>query len=81
MIALDLKLRERGVRTIALGGVATQLGVESTARQAWELGCELIIVRDATSSIAPEAHDNSTRRIFPRIARITDSNGLAFSGA
>ena len=25
---LDLRLRERGVRTIALGGVATQFGVE-----------------------------------------------------
>ena len=79
--ALDLKLRERGVRTIALGGVATQFGVESTARQASELGYELIIVKDATSSIAPEAHDNSMRRIFPRIARIADSDGLAFSGA
>jgi nicotinamidase-related amidase len=78
---LDLKLRERGVRTIALGGVAPQFGVESTARQAWELGYELIVVKDATSSITPEAHDNSMRRIFPRIARITDSDGLAFSGA
>ncbi len=77
---LDLKLRERGVRTVALGGVATQFGVESTARQAWELGYELIILKDATTSIAPEAHDNSMRRIFPRIARITESDALAFSG-
>jgi nicotinamidase-related amidase len=78
---LDLKLRERGVRTIALGGVATQFGVESTARQAWDLGYELIIVTDATTSIAPEAHDNSMRRIFPRLARVTESDALAFSGA
>jgi nicotinamidase-related amidase len=78
---LDLKLRERGVRTIALGGVATQFGVESTARQAWELGYELVIVKDVTTSIAPEAHDNSIRRIFPRIARIADSAALALSAA
>ena len=78
---LDLRLRERGVRTIALGGVATQFGVESTARQAWELGYELVIVRDATTSIALEAHDNSMRRIFPRIARLTDSTALALSPA
>jgi len=76
---LDLKLRERGVRTIALGGVATQFGVESTARQAWELGYELVIVSDATTSIAPEAHDNSMRRILPRIARIVASDAIAFS--
>jgi nicotinamidase-related amidase len=74
---LDRKLRERGVRTIALGG---EFGVESTARQAWELGYELVIVRDATTSLALESHQHSMRRIFPRIARITDSDALAFSG-
>jgi nicotinamidase-related amidase len=76
---LDRELRRRGVRTIVLGGVATQFGVESTARQAWELGYELVIVTDATTSIAIEAHDNSMRRIFPRIARVTDSGALAFA--
>jgi nicotinamidase-related amidase len=76
---LDRELRKRGVRTIVLGGVATQFGVESTARQAWELGYELLILRDATTSIAIEAHDNSMRRIFPRIARVTDSDALAFA--
>jgi nicotinamidase-related amidase len=75
---LDGDLRKRGVRTIVLGGVATQFGVESTARQAWELGYELVIVKDATSSLAIEAHDNSMRRIFPRIARLADSDDLAF---
>jgi nicotinamidase-related amidase len=77
---LDRELRKRGVRTIVLGGVATQFGVESTARQAWELGYELVIVKDATTSIAIEAHDNSMQRIFPRIARVTDSSALAFGG-
>jgi nicotinamidase-related amidase len=78
---LDLKLRQRGVRTIVLAGVATQFGVESTARQAWELGYELVVVTDATTSIALESHENSMRRIFPRIARLADSDALAFSGA
>jgi nicotinamidase-related amidase len=77
---LDRKLRDRGVRTVALGGVATEFGVESTARQAWELGYELVIVRDATTSLVLESHQHSMRRIFPRIARITDSDALAFSG-
>jgi nicotinamidase-related amidase len=78
---LDRELRKRGMRTIVLGGVATQFGVESTARQAWELGYALVIVRDATTSIAIEGHDNSMRRIFPRIARVTDSDALSFSSA
>ena len=78
---LDRTLRARGVRTIALGGVATQYGVESTARQAWELGYELVIVTDATTSVQLEAHDNSMRRIFPRIARLAASDALAFAPA
>src|ERR1700722_2197469 len=34
---LDLQLRRRGVRTIVLGGISTNIGVESTARAAYEL--------------------------------------------
>jgi nicotinamidase-related amidase len=75
---LDSELKHRGVSIIVLGGVATQFGVESTARQAWELGYELVIVKDATTSIAIEAHDNSMRHIFPRIARVAEGDALAF---
>jgi nicotinamidase-related amidase len=78
---LDSELRRRGIRTIVLGGVATQFGVESTARQAWELGYELVIVRDATTSVGIEPHERTMRHIFPRIARVTDSEALAFASA
>jgi nicotinamidase-related amidase len=78
---LDSELKRRGVRTIVLGGVATQFGVEATARQAWDLGYELVILKDATTGGAIEVHDNSMRRIFPRIARVTDSDALAFAHA
>lgn len=77
---LDHELRKSGVRTIVLGGVATEFGVEATARQAWELGYELVIARDATTSIMLESHQHSMRRIFPRIARVTESSALAFGG-
>ncbi len=78
---LDVELKRRGVRTIALGGVATQFGVESTARQAWELGYELVIVSDATTSTAAKPHDRTMRHIFPRIARVTDMSALSFPRA
>ena len=77
--ALDLELRRPGIRRIVLGGVATQFGVESTARQALGLGYELVIARDATASRSVESHECSMRRIFPRIARITDSSAVSFS--
>jgi nicotinamidase-related amidase len=74
---LDSELRRRGVSTIVLGGVATHIGVEATARQAWELGYELVIARDLTTSMGPEPHQASMRHIFPRLARITDTDALA----
>jgi nicotinamidase-related amidase len=70
---LDLQLRRRGIRTIVLGGVATQIGVESTARQAYERGYELILAADMTTSTLAEAHDMSMKHIMPRLARLLPS--------
>jgi nicotinamidase-related amidase len=77
---LDSELKRRAVGAIVLGGVATHIGVEATARQAWELGYELVIARDVTTSTAVEPHEGTMRHIFPRIARVTDSRVLAFGG-
>ncbi|WPP05805.1 hydrolase [Methylocella tundrae] len=78
---LDLQLRRRGVRTIVLGGVATNFGVESTARQAWEHGYEVVLVEDACAGISAELHDMAIRHIFPRIARVAQSRDITFAGA
>ena len=74
---LDLQLRRRGIRTIVLGGVATNMGVESTARQACELNYEVVIAKEATTSLAADLHEFAMTRIFPMIARVTD--GVSFS--
>ena len=74
---LDVQLRRRGIRTLVLGGVATNMGVESTARQAWELNYEVIIAKDATTSLAADMHEFALTKIFPMISRITD--GISFS--
>lgn len=75
---LDLELRRRGIRSIVLGGVATHIGVESTARQAWEHGYELVLVKDVTTSNSAEGHAASMKLIMPRIARLADSADLRF---
>jgi nicotinamidase-related amidase len=69
---LDLQLRRRGIRTIVLGGVATNMGVESTARHARELNYGVVLARQATTSINGEMHEFAISRIFPLISRITD---------
>jgi nicotinamidase-related amidase len=67
---LDLHLRRRGLTTIILCGIATEFGVESTARDAHERGYELIFAEDAMTGQSAESHVNSTTRIFPRMGRM-----------
>jgi nicotinamidase-related amidase len=69
--ARDMQLRRRGVQTIVLGGIATNIGVESTARAAYELGYHQVIVEDATAStVSTTMHEFAHRNIFPRIAQV-----------
>ncbi len=70
---LDLQLRRRGIDTILLGGIATNFGVESTGRFAWELNYRVIFVEDAMASVAAEAHQFAVSTIFPRIGRVRTS--------
>lgn len=75
---LDLQLRRRGVRCIVLGGIATNIGVESTARSAAEHGYELVIAQDLCSCLSAETHAFSFKHVFPRIARVCESAAISF---
>jgi nicotinamidase-related amidase len=67
---LDLQLRRRGLTTLVLCGIATEFGVESTARDAFERGYDQILVADAMTGISAESHTNALERIFPRLGRV-----------
>ncbi len=73
---LEAKLRERGVETIVLGGIATNFGVESTARQAVALGFQVVIAADACSSLDAAAHAFAMERIFPMMARVRSAEEI-----
>lgn len=75
---LDLKLRRRGIRTVVLGGIATNFGVESTARSAWELSYDVVIVEDVTTSRSAPLHAFAVENIFPQIARVVKAQDIAF---
>jgi nicotinamidase-related amidase len=53
----DLVLRSKGVRTILIGGVATEGGVEGTARSGRNLGYDMVILKDCVGSRSRELHD------------------------
>lgn len=73
---LDLQLRRRGIRTIVLGGIATNMGVESTARQAWDYAYEVVAVEDAMASASADMHAFSVSTILPMISRVTTASDI-----
>ncbi len=78
---LELQLRRRGIKTIVLGGVSTNFGVESTARQGWELGFDIVAVEEICASRSAEMHAFAIGQIFPRLGRVVTSADLAFAEA
>jgi nicotinamidase-related amidase len=74
--ALDLELRRRGVTQIVLCGIATSIGVESTAREAYERGYNVALVVDAMTDMNAEAHANSLARIFPRLGETATTDAV-----
>jgi nicotinamidase-related amidase len=67
---LDVQLQRRGIRTILLGGISTNVGVEATARAAHERGYEQVFVEDVMAAREADLHEHSVRRIFPTLGRV-----------
>lgn len=65
--SLDEYLRGRGITQIFLTGVATSIGVESTARCAYDLGYNVVLVVDAMTDRDAESHRQTVEKIFPRL--------------
>jgi len=64
---LEGRLKKLDVTQVVIAGVATSIGVESTARHARELGFNVTLAIDAMTDLNLDAHVNSVTRIFPRL--------------
>ena len=73
---LDSQLRRRGVTNIVLTGLVTNMGVESTARQAHEHGYHTVIVSDATSGRSAAEYEFAMTRIFPKISQVDTTENV-----
>lgn len=67
---LDLQLRRRGMTHVVIGGLMTNFGVESTARDAWQQDYAVLIAEDACSSFSTEMHHFAIEKTLPRVAKI-----------
>jgi nicotinamidase-related amidase len=64
---LEEYLKHLGITQVVIAGVATSIGVESTARQAHELAFNVMLATDAMTDMNGDAHANSVTRMFPRL--------------
>lgn len=73
---LELQLRRRGIKTVIMGGISTNFGVESTARDLWELNYSLVFAEDAMASRTPEMHRFPVENIFPRMGLVRSTTDV-----
>ncbi|GEA52758.1 hydrolase [Vibrio inusitatus NBRC 102082] len=65
---LDEQLKQQGITHVYLTGIATSVGVESTARQAFELDYNVVIVEDAIADMDSACHQHSCEKVFPKMS-------------
>lgn len=73
---LESYLKTNGVTQVVIAGVSTSVGVESTARHAYELGFNVALATDAMTDRSLQAHDNSIKLIFPRLGETGTSQEI-----
>jgi nicotinamidase-related amidase len=67
---LEVQLRRRNIQTIVLCGIATNVGVEATARVGFEHGYNLVFASDAMTARDAELHTGAVTKFFPTIGRV-----------
>jgi len=70
---LDTMLRANGITTLILTGVATNVCVESTARQAYTLDYYVVVPRDLTGGVNETAKEMSLVNIDRYFGEVVDS--------
>ncbi|MFL5157837.1 MAG: isochorismatase family protein, partial [Microvirga sp.] len=69
-------LRRRGISNVVIGGLMTNFGVESTARDAWQHNYRTIVAEDASSSLSAEMHEFAVTKSLPRVSQIRSTTEI-----
>lgn len=70
---LDLILRNRGITTVVLAGLATNWVVESTARDAFNRGYAVWTLADCCHGSSPEAHEYCVKNTLPMLGVVCEA--------
>ncbi len=74
--SLDDYLRQRGVTQLFMAGISTSIGMESTARSAYDYGYNVVLVIDAMTDRDTDAHRSSIEKIFPRLGETDTTDNV-----
>lgn len=73
---LDHKMRFMGIETVVTVGVATEVCVSSSARNAWDLGYKVVMVNDATGAFTEEDQNVTMRNWAAFFGKVVDTDEL-----
>jgi ureidoacrylate peracid hydrolase len=74
---LDLVLRSRGIETLLMTGVATNVCVETTARDAFNLGYRIVLVEDCCGAFSSDEHASTITNISKYFGIVANSRVIA----
>jgi nicotinamidase-related amidase len=73
---LDLQLRRRGVTGIVLAGISTSIGVDATARAAYERSYNVTFASDAMTDRDALLHECAVTKIFARLGEVATTDAI-----
>ena len=71
------RLRERDIDTVVMAGLATTMGVESTARAAADHGFAVLFAADAMSGMTAAEHEHALTVVLPRFGEVVTTEELS----
>ena len=74
---LDLVLRSQGIRTVIMTGVATNVCVETTARQAFLRDYYVVFTNDCTATYDQAMHEATLRNIDAFFGQVVGAEEIA----
>jgi len=77
--ALEAELRERGIKTLIITGVSTQICVETAIRNGFDIGYKIVVPRDlvATTSSDPETQERTLRLVKKTYGVVSDASEIS----
>lgn len=74
--SLAAHLTDLGVTQVVVVGIATSIGVESTARAAYEHGFNVTLATDAMTDLDETNHTHSVTNVFPKLGETGPTSAI-----